>query len=95
MLRDIFGGVPLTPRRQEVHSLVDQLPAGQIEALYVLLRGMVPDVAESPAVANGVSVLHEWHPSPDAPVVRHLSMAGIAVGEGGLAERSEQILQRG
>ena len=87
-------GVPPTPRRQEVHRLVDRLPAGQIEALYVLLRGMVPDAAESPAVANDAAGLDDWHPSPDAPVVRNLSIAGIAVGDHDLGERSEEILRR-
>lgn len=73
---------------------MDRLPAGQIEALYVLLRGMVPDATESPAVANDASGLDEWHPSPDAPVVRNLSIAGIAVGDHDLGERSEEILRR-
>ena len=73
---------------------MDRLPAGQIEALYVLLRGMVPDAAESPAVANDGSGLDDWHPSPDAPVVRSLSIAGIAVGDHDLSERSEEILRR-
>ena len=59
---------------------MDRLPAGQIEALYVLLRGMRPDSAESPVVANDASGLDDWHPSPDAPVVRNLSVAGIAAG---------------
>ncbi len=56
---------------------------------------MVPDIAESPAVANDVSVLDDWHPSPDGPVVRKLSIADVAVGDQDLAERSEQILHRG
>ena len=50
---------------------------------------------KSPAVANDVSVLDDWHPSPDAPVVRNLSIAGTTVGDPDLAERSEEILQRG
>ena len=55
---------------------------------------MVPDVVDFPALANGVSGLDEWHPSPDAPVVRNLSIAGIAVGDHDLGERSEEILRR-
>jgi hypothetical protein len=55
---------------------------------------MVPDAAESPAVANDGSGLDDWHPSPDAPVVRNLSIAGIAVGDHDLSERSEEILRR-
>ncbi len=42
---------------------------------------MVPDAAESPAVANDSSALDNWRPSPDAPVVRTLSIAGIAGGD--------------
>jgi hypothetical protein len=86
--------MPTTPRRAEVHRLVDRLPAGQVEALYVLLRGMVPGAAESPAVANDASALDDWRPSPDAPVVRTLSIAGIAEGDHDLGARSEEILRR-
>jgi hypothetical protein len=86
--------MPPTPRRVEVHRLVDRLAAGQVEALYVLLRGMVPDTAESPAVANDSSALDEWRPSPDAPVVRTLSIAGIAEGDHDLGARSQEILRR-
>jgi hypothetical protein len=86
--------MPSTPRRAEVHKLVDRLPAGQVEALYVLLRGMMPDALESPAVTNDASALQEWHPSPDAPVVRALSVAGIAEGDPDLGARSEEILRR-
>jgi hypothetical protein len=56
---------------------------------------MVPDAVDFPAVANDVSGLDEWHPSPDAPVVRNLSIAGIAVGDPDLADLSEEVLQRG
>jgi len=34
-------------------------------------------------------------PSPDVPVVRDLSIAGIAAGDHDLAERSKDILRRG
>jgi hypothetical protein len=56
---------------------------------------MVPDAVNFPAAANDASGLDDWHPSPEAPVVRDLSIAGIAVGDHDLAERSEEILQRG
>jgi len=88
------GSMMPTPRRAEVHRLVDRLAAGQVEALYVLLRGMLPGVAESPAAANDSSALDEWHPSLDAPVVRVLSVAGIAEGDPDLGARSEEILRR-
>ena len=56
---------------------------------------MVPDAAESPAVAHDASGLDDWHPSPDeAAVVRNLSIAWIAVGDHDLGERSEEILRR-
>ena len=35
------GCMTPTLRRAEVHRLVDRLAAGQVEALYVLLRGML------------------------------------------------------
>jgi hypothetical protein len=85
--------MPPTPRRAEVHKLVDRLPAGQVEALYILLRGMMPDGLESPAVANDASALQEWHPSPDARAVRTLSVVGIAEGDPDLGARSEEILR--
>jgi len=83
-----------TPRRAEVHKLVDRLPAGQVEALYVLLRGMLLDAAESPAVPNDTSEQRDWHESPDAPVVRTLTIAGIASGDHDLGVRSQEILRR-
>ena len=88
------GCMTPTPRRAEVHRLVDRLAAGQVEALYVLLRGMLPGTAESPAVANDSPAPEEWHPSPDAPVVRVLSIDGIAEGDPDLGARSEEILRR-
>jgi len=68
---------------------VDLLPAGQIEALYVLLRGML---TEKPVQSS--HSLEEWSSSPDAPVVRRLSVVGVARGEHDLAARSEEILRR-
>jgi hypothetical protein len=84
----------IAPHSAEVHRLVDLLPAGQIEALYVLLRGMLSDKAESPQPVESTGSLAEWSPSPDAPVVRSLSISGIASGDHDLAERSEEILLR-
>jgi hypothetical protein len=55
---------------------------------------MVPGPAESPAVANDESALDDWRPSPDAPVVRTLSVVGIAEGDHDLGARSEEILRR-
>lgn len=49
--------------------------------------------AGSPAVANDASALDDWYPSPDAPVVRTLSIAGIAEGDHDLGARSEEILR--
>ena len=77
----------------EVHRLVDLLPEGQLEALYVLLRSMLPGRDEEPQSSDSVP-LDQWTPSPDAPVVRRLSVAGIARGDHDLAERSADILRR-
>jgi hypothetical protein len=84
----------VTPHAAEVHRLVDLLPAGQIEALYVLLLGMLPDRGEVPQSVESTRSLEEWSPSPGAPVVRRLSVAGVARGEHDLAARSEEILRR-
>jgi len=75
----------VNPHAAEVHRLVDLLPAGQIEALYVLLRGMLPERGEVPQPVESTRSLEEWSPSPDAPVVRRLSVAGVARGEHDLA----------
>jgi alkylated DNA nucleotide flippase Atl1 len=77
----------------EVHRLVDLLPEGQVKALYVLLRSMLPGQGEEPRSSDAVP-LDEWAPDPDAPVVRTLSAAGIARGDHDLAERSADILRR-
>lgn len=73
---------------------MDLLPAGQIEALYVLLRGMLRERGESPQPVESTRSLEEWNPSPDAPVVRRLSIAGVARGDHDLAARSQEILRR-
>jgi hypothetical protein len=52
------------------------------------VRGEVPQPVES------TRSLEEWSPSPDAPVVRRLSVAGVAREEHDLAARSEEILRR-
>lgn len=82
------------PDRADVHRLVDLLPASQVEALYVLLRGMLPGRGESQLSSTDVPP-YEWTPDPGAPPVRALSVAGIARGEHDLAERSQDILRRG
>jgi hypothetical protein len=81
------------PDRAEVHRLVDLLPAGQVEALYILLRGMLPGRDEPQPSSTDVPP-DEWAPDPGAPAVRTLSIAGIARGEHDLAERSQDILRR-
>jgi hypothetical protein len=84
------------PHAAEVHRLVDRLSAGQVEALYVILRGMLPDAGDSPESVLSDKALQEapaeWSPSADAPVVRTLSIAGIARGDHDLAARSQEIL---
>src|ERR1700688_1427633 len=85
------GSMAAAPHSAEVHRLVDLLPAGQIEALYVLLRGMLPERGEAPQPVESTRSVEEWGPSLDAPVVRRLSVAGIARGEHDLAARSQEI----
>jgi hypothetical protein len=89
------GLVAAAPHSDDVHRLVDMLPAGQIEALYVLLRGMLPERGESPQSVESTRSLEEWSPSPEAPVVRRLSVAGVARGDHDLAARSQEILRAG
>jgi hypothetical protein len=55
---------------------------------------MMPDAVESPAIANDASAQDNWHESPDAPVVRTLTIAGIAAGDHDLGARSQEILRR-
>ena len=82
------------PHAAEVHQLVDRLKAGQIEALYVLLLGMLPEGAGSAPAPADADPAESWSPSPDAPAVRRLSISGIARGDHDLAARSQEILRR-
>jgi hypothetical protein len=84
----------MTPHVAEVHRLVDRLQAGQIEALYVLLPGMLPERTGSAQSLADSGPLEDWSPSPDAPAVRRLSISGIARGDHDLAARSQEILRR-
>jgi hypothetical protein len=66
----------------EVHRMVDRLAPAQLEALYVLLRGMVGRlVPAEPAAATA------------APAGHRLPFIGIMDGEPDLAERSARILR--
>jgi hypothetical protein len=84
----------MAPHAAEVHQLVDRLDAGQIEALYVLLVGMLPKRAGSARAPADTDPTESWCPSPDAPAVRRLSISGIARGDHDLAARSQEILRR-
>jgi hypothetical protein len=55
---------------------------------------MVPDAVESPAIANDAAAQDDWRESPDAPVIRTLTIAGIASGDHDLGARSQEILRR-
>ncbi len=67
----------------EVHRMVDRLAPAQLEALYVLLRGMVGRLGGAePAAATA------------APAAGHrFPFIGIMDGEPDLAERSARILR--
>ena len=54
-----YGLMAAAPHSDDVHRLVDMLPAGQIEALYVLLRGMLPEKGESPQPVDSTRSLEE------------------------------------
>ena len=81
----------MAPHVAEVHRLVDRLQAGQIEALYVLLRGMLPDRAGSAQPPADAGPLEDWRPSPDAPAVRRLSISGIARGDHDLVQELAEL----
>jgi hypothetical protein len=68
----------------EVHRMVDRLAPAQLEALYVLLRGMVGRLGGAePAAATTA-----------APAAGHrFPFIGIMDGEPDLAERSARILR--
>jgi hypothetical protein len=86
------------PHSGEVHRLIDLLAPGQVEALYVILRGMLAnrdDSLQSPLSARSLDEApSDWSPSADAPVVRTLSISGVARGDHDLAARSQEILRQ-
>jgi len=88
------GVMTMAPHAAEVHQLVDRLKAGQIEALYVLLLGMLPERAGSAQAPADADPAESWSPSSDAPAVRRLSISGIARGDHDLSARSQEILRR-
>jgi hypothetical protein len=65
----------------EVHRMVDRLAPAQLEALYVLLRGMVGRLAPAEPAAATAAAGHRF------PFI------GIMDGEPDLAERSARILR--
>ncbi|WP_239312889.1 hypothetical protein [Frankia sp. Cj3] len=71
----------------DVYRMVDRLAPAQVEALYVILGGMLDShTASKPA--------HFVTDSAATPG-RHLSFIGIMDGERDLAERSSRILLSG
>jgi hypothetical protein len=68
----------------EVHRMVDRLAPAQLEALYVLLRGMVGRLGGAEPAAAATA----------APAGEHrFPFIGIMDGEPDLAERSARILR--
>ena len=78
----------IAPHASAVHHMVDQLEPGQVEALYVILQGMVPEppIADTPLTATNETDLAEQP-------VRELSFIGLFAGEPDLAERSKDIVR--
>lgn len=68
--------------------MVDRLAPGQVEALYVILQGMVP---EPPNPDVPPTAVHETELA-DQPV-RELSFIGLFAGEPDLAERSKDVVR--
>lgn len=68
--------------------MVDQLNPGQIEALYVILRGMVGHGGEA-----GSTAVDEAARASEPSAKHRFSFIGIMDGEPDLAERSAQILR--
>jgi hypothetical protein len=70
----------------EVHRMVDRLAPAQMEALYVLLRGMVGRLGGAEPVAAAT-------PAPATAAGHRFPFIGIMDGEPDLAERSARILR--
>lgn len=68
--------------------MVDRLTPGQVEALYVILQGMVGQADE-----GDTGPAEEETASSESPAKHRFSFIGIMDGEPDLAERSAQILR--
>ncbi|CAO5189658.1 hypothetical protein FAIPA1_700007 [Frankia sp. AiPs1] len=73
------------PHVGDVHRMVDRLAPAQVEALYVILGGML---GSRPAPGS-VQPVDDSAATP----VRRLSFIGIMDGEHDLAERSSRVLR--
>jgi hypothetical protein len=71
----------------EVHSMVDRLAPAQVEALYVLLRGMVGRLGGAAEPTDTATA------APAAAAGHRFPFIGIMDGEPDLAERSARILR--
>lgn len=77
----------VAPHASKVHQMVDRLAPAQIEALYVILRGMIGRVDDhDTAGAAG-------HAPGDTAPQHRFAFIGIMDGEPDLAERSASILR--
>lgn len=75
----------IAPHADAVHQMVDRLAPGQIEALYVILEGMVG--------AAAIDDSQPGTPITEPPKARRFAFVGTMDGEPDLAKRSAQILR--
>jgi hypothetical protein len=89
----------IAPDYHQLHQTVDRLAPAQAEALYVVAKTMLGEPlpitfdapTESPATRESSQ---DWSFEPGAPLVRSLSVAGIAHGAPDLARNAKDILRR-
>ena len=75
----------IAPHAEAVHQLVDRLAPGQIEALYVILEGMVG--------SETTEAIETTTPDANSTKAHRFAFMGTMDGEPDLARRSSQILR--
>jgi hypothetical protein len=90
------GVMTAASHASEVHRMVDRLAPAQLEALYVLLRGMMGRLGGAQPAAPATAAPAAAAPAAAAPAAvagHRFSFIGIMDGEPDLAERSARILR--
>ena len=78
----------IAPHADAVHQMVDRLAPGQIEALYVILEGMVGS-----ETTEGTGMTQPAAREAGSPKTHRFAFIAAMDGEPDLAERSAQILR--